>query len=107
MSRTEEGPQAQGPSKGPGRAGSGLGRRSHAHLRERLPWQGVRDRRDVARALPGDLGGANLLQAEAGRWRADARRGLSMNNPDVLALTEVARRWPERLPQLEMLSIGT
>ena len=33
--------------------------------------------------------------------------GLSMNNPDVLALTEVARRWPERLAQLEMLSIGT
>jgi predicted acylesterase/phospholipase RssA len=33
--------------------------------------------------------------------------GLSMNNPDVLALTEVARRRPERLAQLEMLSIGT
>ena len=33
--------------------------------------------------------------------------GLSMNNPDVLALTEVARRWPERLDRLEMLSIGT
>jgi len=33
--------------------------------------------------------------------------GLSMNNPDVLALTEVARRWPARLAQLEMLSIGT
>ena len=33
--------------------------------------------------------------------------GLSMNNPDVLALTEVARRWPERLAHLEMLSIGT
>jgi len=30
-----------------------------------------------------------------------------MNNPDVLALTEVARRWPARLAQLEMLSIGT
>ncbi len=33
--------------------------------------------------------------------------GLSMNNPDVLAVTEVARRWPARLSRLEMLSIGT
>jgi patatin-like phospholipase/acyl hydrolase len=33
--------------------------------------------------------------------------GLSMNNPDVLELTEVARRWPEPLARLEMLSIGT
>lgn len=33
--------------------------------------------------------------------------GLVANNPDGLALMEVARRWPSALPELEVLSIGT
>ena len=33
--------------------------------------------------------------------------GLAANNPDVLALMEIARRWPNRLARVEMLSIGT
>lgn len=32
---------------------------------------------------------------------------LVANNPDMMALVEVARRWPHRLQQTEMLSIGT
>jgi uncharacterized protein len=33
--------------------------------------------------------------------------GLVANNPDVLALTEIMRRWPHMLDRVEMLSIGT
>ncbi|MFM9972808.1 MAG: CBASS cGAMP-activated phospholipase [Burkholderiales bacterium] len=33
--------------------------------------------------------------------------GLAVNNPDVLAIMEIARRWPERIARIEMLSIGT
>ena len=51
--------------------------------------------------------GFPVLMTVGGSDVAGLTGGLSMNNPDVLALTEVARRWPERLPQLEMLSIGT
>jgi uncharacterized protein len=33
--------------------------------------------------------------------------GMAANNPDVLALMEIARQWPRRLARTEMLSIGT
>lgn len=33
--------------------------------------------------------------------------GLVANNPDILLLIEIARRWPQRLEAVEMLSIGT
>lgn len=33
--------------------------------------------------------------------------GLVANNPDVIALTEIMRRWPHQLERIEMLSIGT
>jgi uncharacterized protein len=33
--------------------------------------------------------------------------GLAANNPDVLAIMEMARRWPDRLARTEVLSIGT
>ena len=33
--------------------------------------------------------------------------GLAANNPDAVALLEVARRWPSRLGHVQMLSIGT
>jgi predicted acylesterase/phospholipase RssA len=33
--------------------------------------------------------------------------GMAANNPDVLALMEIARRWPQRFARTEMLSIGT
>ncbi len=32
---------------------------------------------------------------------------LAANNPDVLALMEISRRWPQRYARIEMLSIGT
>lgn len=33
--------------------------------------------------------------------------GLAANNPDTLILLELARRWPEQIPNAQMLSIGT
>jgi len=33
--------------------------------------------------------------------------GLAANNPDMLALAEILRRFPQALPRVEMLSIGT
>lgn len=33
--------------------------------------------------------------------------GLAANNPDTLILLELARRWPQRWPNAQMLSIGT
>lgn len=33
--------------------------------------------------------------------------GMAANNPDMLALMEIARRWPHRFARTEMLSIGT
>ena len=32
---------------------------------------------------------------------------MAANNPDVLALMEIARRWPHRFVRTEMLSVGT
>lgn len=45
---------------------------------------------------PAEVDGAPMLDG-----------GLAANNPDVLALTEVARRHPGALARIEMLSIGT
>jgi uncharacterized protein len=45
---------------------------------------------------PHTLGGRAMLDG-----------GLAANNPDALALLEVARRWPHRLGTAQMLSIGT
>lgn len=39
--------------------------------------------------------------------RAMLDGGLVANNPDAIALLEVARRWPSKLGHVEMLSIGT
>lgn len=33
--------------------------------------------------------------------------GLAANNPDIVAITEIARRWPERFARIQMLSVGT
>jgi uncharacterized protein len=33
--------------------------------------------------------------------------GMAANNPDVLAIMEIARRWPDRFARTEMLSVGT
>jgi predicted acylesterase/phospholipase RssA len=33
--------------------------------------------------------------------------GMAANNPDALALMEIARRWPHRFARTEMLSVGT
>lgn len=45
---------------------------------------------------PHEVDGAELLDG-----------GLIANNPDTITLLEVARRWPARLGQVQMLSIGT
>lgn len=33
--------------------------------------------------------------------------GLAANNPDIVTIIEIARRWPERFARMQMLSIGT
>lgn len=45
---------------------------------------------------PHDVDGAPMLDG-----------GMVANNPDVLAIMEIARRWPDKFSRLEMLSIGT